>query len=43
MLKIQQVLAKGKARAEVYGGQNTRSIDFRSQIADGKVDTARKK
>ena len=38
MLKIQQEIAKSKARAEVYGKDDTKSIDGRSQLSDDKID-----
>ena len=36
MLKIQQEIAKNKARAEVHGKHDTKSIDGRSQLSDKK-------
>ena len=33
MLKIQQEIAKSKARTEVYGQHDTKSVDDRSQLS----------
>ena len=38
MLKIQQEIAKSKARADVYGKHDTKFIDGRSQLSDDKID-----
>ena len=40
MLKIQQEIAKSKARAEVHGKHDTKSIDGRSQLSDNKINLA---
>ena len=42
MLKIQQDIAKSKARAEVYGKHDTKSIDGRNQLSDDKIDFAQR-
>ena len=42
MLKIQQEIAKSKARAEVYGKHDTKSIDGRSQLSDDKIVLAQR-
>ena len=42
MLKIQQEIAKSKARAEVYGQHDTKSVDDRSQLSDDKIDLAQR-
>ena len=42
MLKIQLEIAKSKARAEVYGKHDTKSIDGRSQLSDDKIDLAQR-
>ena len=42
MLKIQQETAKSKARAEVYGKHDAKSIDGRSQLSDDKVGLAQR-
>ena len=42
MLKIQQKIAKSKARAEVYGKHDTKCIDGRSQLLDDKIDLAQR-
>ena len=42
MLKIQQEIAKSKARAEVYGKHDTKSTDGRSQLSDDKIDLAQR-
>ena len=42
MLKIQQEIAKSKARAEFYGKHDIKSIDGRSQLSDDKIDLAQK-
>ena len=42
MLKIQQGLAKSKARAEVYDQLDTKFVDDRSQLSDDKIDAAQK-
>ena len=41
-LKIQQEIAKSKARAEAYGKHDTKSIDGRSQLRDGKIYLAQR-
>ena len=40
MLKIQQEIANSKARAEVHGKHDTKSIDGRSQLSDNKINLA---
>ena len=40
ILKIQQEIAKSKARAEVYSKNGTKFIDGRSQLLDDKIDLA---
>ena len=42
MFKIQQQIAKSKARAEVYGKLDTKCIDDRSQLSDDKIDLAQR-
>ena len=42
MLKIQQEIAKSKARAEFYGKHDIKSIDGRSQLSDDKIDLAQR-
>ena len=42
MLKIQQEIAKSKARAEVYDQLDTKFVDDRSQLSDDKIDVAQK-
>ena len=42
MLKIQHEIAKNKARAEVYGKHDAKSIDGRSQLSDDKIDLAQR-
>ena len=43
MLKIQQEIAKSKAKAEVYGQYDTKSVeDDRSQLSDDKKDLAQR-
>ena len=42
MLKIKQQIAKSKARAEVYGRHDTKSVDDRSQLSDNKIDLAQR-
>ena len=42
MLKIQQEIAKSKARAEVYDQLDTKFVNDRSQLSDGKIDVAQK-
>ena len=42
MFKIQQHIAESKARAEVYGKRDTKSIDDRSQLSDDKIDLAQR-
>ena len=43
MLKIQQEIAKSKARAEVYGKHDAKFIDGRSQLSDDKIDLAQRR
>ena len=40
MLRSQQEIAKSKARAEVYGQHDTKSVDDWSQLSDDKIDFA---
>ena len=40
--KIKLEIAKSKARAEVYGKHDKKSIDGRSQLSDDKIDLAQK-
>ena len=40
MQKIQQEIAKSKARVEVYGKHNAKSTDRRSQLSDDKTDAS---
>ena len=40
MLKIQQEIAKSKARAKVYDQHDTKFVDDESQLSDEKVDLA---
>ena len=43
MFKIQQEFAKSKARAEVYGQLDTKSVDDdRGQLSDDKIDLAQR-
>ena len=42
MLKISQEIAKSKARAEVYGKHDAKSIDGRSQFSDDHTDLAQR-
>ena len=42
MLKIQQEIAKSKARAEVYGKHDAKFINGRSQLSDDKIDLAQR-
>ena len=41
-MKIQQEIAKSKARAEVYSKHGTKFIDGRSQLLDDKIDLAQR-
>ena len=41
-MKIQQEIAKSKARAEVYSKHGTKCIDGRSQLLDDKIDLAQR-
>ena len=42
MLQIQQEIAKRKARAEVYGQHDTKSVDGGIQLSDGKINLAQR-
>ena len=42
MLKIQEEIAKYKARAEDYGKHDTKSVDGRSQLSNDKIELAQR-
>ena len=43
MQKIKQEIAKSRARAEVYGQHDTKSVDDRSQLSDDKIDLGQRR